>query len=116
MSKHEPFKPGNPGGPGRAVGSRNKLQHKFLCALQADFEEHGEAVIRICRIEEPIKYLQLVAGLMPKELLISDNALDGMSDEQLLEVIAGPRRAMPGPFDTPRRCAREPASSLYPMM
>ena len=98
MTKHEPFRPGNPGGPGRAVGSRNKLQHKFLCALQADFEEHGEAVIRIARIEEPIKYLQLVAGLMPKELLISDNALDGMSDEQLLEVIAGPRRAMPGPF------------------
>jgi hypothetical protein len=93
MSKHEPFKPGNPGGPGRAVGSRNKLQHKFLCALQADFEEHGEAVIRICRIEEPIKYLQLVAGLMPKELLISDNALDGMSDEQLLEVIAAIRKA-----------------------
>jgi phage terminase large subunit-like protein len=93
MTKHEPFRPGNPGGPGRAVGSRNKLQHKFLCALQADFEEHGEAVIRIARIEEPIKYLQLVAGLMPKELLISDNALDGMSDEQLLEVIAAIRKA-----------------------
>jgi hypothetical protein len=37
--------------------------------------------------------LQLVAGLMPKELLISDNALDGMSDEQLLEVIAAIRKA-----------------------
>ena len=93
MSKHEPFKPGNPGGPGRAVGSKNKLQYKFLTALQADFEEHGEAVIRIARVEEPIKYLQLVAGLMPKELLISDNALEGMSDEQLLEVIAAIRKA-----------------------
>ena len=89
----EPFKKGHPGGPGRAFGSKNKLQYKFLTALQADFEGNGEAVIRICRIEEPIKYLQLVAGLMPKELLISDNALDGMSDEQLLEVIAAIRKA-----------------------
>jgi hypothetical protein len=93
MSAESHFKKGNVGGPGRAVGSRNKLQYKFLTALQADFEVNGEAVIRICRIEEPIKYLQLVAGLMPKELLISDNALEGMSDEQLLEVIAAIRKA-----------------------
>jgi hypothetical protein len=89
----ESFKPGNPGGPGRPVGSRNKLQIKFLTALQQDFEEHGEGVIRIRRIEEPIRYLQMIAGLMPKEFLITDNVLEGMSDEQLLETIAAIRKA-----------------------
>jgi hypothetical protein len=92
MSAESYFKKGNPGGPGRTVGSRNKLQHKFLSALQADFEENGEKVIKICRIERPHEYLKLIAGLMPRELLITDNVLEDMTDEQLLETIREVRR------------------------
>ena len=93
MSEENKFKPGNTfGHQGRRVGSRNKLQHKFLTALTADFEKEGEKVIRIARIEKPIEYLKLIAGLMPKELLITDNVLEDMSDEQLLETIREVRR------------------------
>jgi len=92
MSEDNKFKPGNSFGQGRRIGSRNKLQHKFLTALQEDFEKEGEKVIRIARIEKPIEYLKLIAGLMPKELLITDNVLEDMSDEQLLETIREVRK------------------------
>jgi hypothetical protein len=60
-----------PGGsPGRPQGSKNKLQGDFLEALAKDFAEHGEGVIRIVRVEEPARYLQIVASLMPKDLNI----------------------------------------------
>ena len=94
MSEDNRFKPGNTfGHRGRPLGLRNKLQHKFLQALQEDFETEGEKVIRIARIEKPIEYLKLIAGLLPKELLITDNVLGDMSDEQLLETIAAVRKA-----------------------
>jgi hypothetical protein len=92
MSEDNKFKPENTFGQGRRVGSRNKLQHKFVEALAADFEKEGEKVIKIARIEKPIEYLKLVASLLPKELLITDNVLEEMSDEQLLETIREVRR------------------------
>ena len=36
--------------------------------MAADFEQHGEAVIKILRTESPSDYCRLVAGLVPKEL------------------------------------------------
>jgi len=43
------FQPGNPGGPGRPLGSKNKLSESFLQALAEDFEKHGkDAIRRIC--------------------------------------------------------------------
>jgi hypothetical protein len=92
MSEQNKFQSGNTFGQGRRVGSRNKLQHKFLEALAADFEKEGEKVIKIARIEKPIEYLKLVASLLPKELLITDNVLEDMSDEQLLETIQTVRK------------------------
>jgi hypothetical protein len=60
-----------PGGsPGRPRGSKNKLQSDFLEALAKDFAEHGEDAIKICRVEEPTRYLQIIASLMPKDLNI----------------------------------------------
>ena len=38
---------------GRASGTRNKFSKKFDDALLKDFEEHGEAAIKIARIERP---------------------------------------------------------------
>ena len=50
MSKKDTrFQPGNPGGPGRPLGSKNKLSESFLQALAEDFEKHGkDAIRRIC--------------------------------------------------------------------
>ena len=52
------FQPGNPG---RAKGSRNKLGEHFFQALHDDCVEHG-----VCgRQETPTAYRQTVAALMP---------------------------------------------------
>ena len=52
---------------GRKPGVRNRLSHSFLQAFAADFEQHGEEVIKIVRIERPHEYLKVAAYLMPKE-------------------------------------------------
>ena len=59
------FAPGNTASLGRKPGSRNRLQGAFVSALAADFEEHGEGVIRIARIEKPLEYLRLIASTLP---------------------------------------------------
>jgi hypothetical protein len=66
------FQPGNTGG-GRPLGSRNKLQGDFLKALAADF----------ARVEKPVEYLKLIASVLPKELVIEQNALSDLSDEEI---------------------------------
>ena len=90
--RHPPFAPGNKiaAGHGRPRGAKNRLQGDFLNALAADFAEHGADVIKIARIEEPVAYLKLVAGLMPKELLMSRAASD-LSDDELDAMIEAMR-------------------------
>jgi hypothetical protein len=68
---------------GRPKGTRNRLQRSFLWALAKDFEEHGADAIRICRVEEPSRYVQIVASLMPKELDIESRVASDLDDEQL---------------------------------
>jgi hypothetical protein len=59
---HPPWKPGESGNPaGRPKGSRNKLGQAFLDAMQADFEQHGTAVIVEVREKLPHVYLKVVA-------------------------------------------------------
>jgi hypothetical protein len=64
------FKVGNPGGPGRPVGSRNKLSEYFLHELAGNFKKHGkEAIERLCQ-DSPGEYLRIIASLVPKELAL----------------------------------------------
>jgi len=64
------FKPGHLCGPGSSEGSKNKLGEFFLRALAQDFEEHGEEAIVRMRENSPGEYVRVIAGLMPKELLL----------------------------------------------
>lgn len=48
------FQKGNPGGPGRVKGSRNRIAYKLIEALEKDFQDHGEQAIKIARIERPV--------------------------------------------------------------
>ena|SRR6516164_2779032 len=68
---------------GRAKGAKNRLSHAFLTALAEDFEQHGIETLKIARLERPIEYIKVVAGLMPKEFEIMDSRLADLSDEEL---------------------------------
>ena len=77
---------GNPNlkpGPGRPIGSRNKLSTAFLDDLYDDYKEHGKEAIALVREEATDKYLKLVADLVPKETHIKIDPLDEMDHGQL---------------------------------
>jgi hypothetical protein len=65
----KPFAPGNSG---RPKGSRNKLGEVFATAMLRDFEQYGPATIVLARMEDPLGYIKVVAGMMPKELTGED--------------------------------------------
>lgn len=99
LAKHA-FKPGQSGNPaGRPKGSRNKLGEAFLDALCADFQTHGVKVIETVRKEKPDQYLKTVASILPKELNVKSDPLDGFTDEQLAAFIAATADAGGGEED-----------------
>src|SRR5215471_19250582 len=73
---------------GRVSGTRNRFSKKFDDALLRDFEEHGEGVIRIARIERPTEYLKLIASRLPIEFQFTDSRLKDLSDDELELFIA----------------------------
>jgi hypothetical protein len=79
---------------GRKRGAKNRLNWSFLSALADDFEQHGIEAIRICRVEKPDRYLQIVAGLMPKELEITETKLMEVPDDELDAFIEYARRRL----------------------
>lgn len=81
------------GSGGRPLGARAKLQTVFVEALEKDFHEHGEGVIRIVRAEKPAEYLKIVASILPKEFVLTEGELDTMSDDELLEALKAVREA-----------------------
>jgi len=83
------FKPGNNANPrGRPKGARNKLGEAFVEAMLKDFEEHGEKVIQDVRTEKPDQYLKVIASILPKELNVTTNRVEEMSDDELAAGIA----------------------------
>jgi hypothetical protein len=78
------FKPGNPGGPGRPIGSRTKLNELALALLHEDFFKHGAEVIKRVRERKPEVYLASVVSLLPKQSQIEKRSpFDDISDEEL---------------------------------
>jgi hypothetical protein len=82
------FEKGRSKSGGRAKGAKNRLSHAFLTALAEDFEQHGVEALKIARVEKPVEYIRIVAGLMPRELEIMDSRLTDLSDEELDVFIA----------------------------
>ncbi len=106
MSEKDPktgrFLTGNSGG-GRPKGSRNKLGEQFLEALAQDFADHGQEAIVACREEKPTEYVKVVAGLLPKELLVRADPADGMSDEEIADALDTLKRIVAGDGERPHR-------------
>lgn len=76
---------GNPGG--RPMGIRNSLTADFLKALGADFNKHGEKVIARARNADPLGYVKVIAGLLPKQME-KVQPLEELSDAELAAGIA----------------------------
>src|ERR1700744_413702 len=57
---------GHPGG--KPVAARTNLTNDFLKALTADFNKHGVKVISRARNKDPMGYVKVLAGLLPKQL------------------------------------------------
>lgn len=82
------FKPGQSGNPGgRPMGIRNSLTADFLKALGADFNKHGEKVIARARNADPLGYVKVIAGLLPKQME-KVQPLEELSDAELAAGIA----------------------------
>jgi len=77
------FAKGHPGGPGRPIGSRAKLQELAVALLHADFAQHGEDVIRRVRERKPEVYLASVVSLLPKQAQKLESPFVDLSDEEL---------------------------------
>ena len=111
-SKENPA-PYMPNAAGNNGAARVKLQRKYFDALLADFAEHGEAAIKIMRIEEPSAYIRVIASLMPKEFTVTDNALGDMSDEELQQLLARAQAMLKIVDVTPEKAAL-PAPKVKP--
>jgi hypothetical protein len=62
------WQPGQSGNPkGQPIGSRNKLNEKFILALHDDFAKHSPAVIAEVREIRPEVYLKVIASILPRE-------------------------------------------------
>jgi hypothetical protein len=94
---------------GRSAGAKNRLQRKFLEDLHKEWAEHGAGVLRIARIEEPVRFLQIVASLMPRELLIGDAAIEAIDDDELELLIAHARQLLKAPQQEPKLIGEEKA-------
>ena len=67
---------------------RRDLSNDFVQALAADWKEHGAATIEAVRQKTPDKYCELIAKVVPKEMLISaDRRATDFSDcSDMLEI------------------------------
>ena len=83
------WQPGQSGNPkGRPIGSRNKLNERFILELHDDFAQHGRAVIERVREQRPDVYLKVIASILPRELHFKNEfPFEGMSSGQLDEML-----------------------------
>src|SRR5690242_3754569 len=74
------FVTGNVGGPGRKLGSRNKLGEAFIEDLRAAWNEHGATALARCAVEEPARFVRIVASLMPRDISLNVTTEVDMAD------------------------------------
>lgn len=92
LANLKPFQPGQSGNPkGRAKGSRNALGEDFLADMLEVWREKGKECIEATAKDHPEKLVSIVAGILPKELNVTTNPAEEMSDDDLAAGIASLR-------------------------
>jgi len=78
------FQTGGKPGPGRPLGSKNRLAENFLADLCADWTKNGAGLIAKVRKEYPAIYFRTLASLIPRELpLPVQNEFEHLSNDEL---------------------------------
>ena len=72
----------------RQKGARDRLSAALLTKFADDFEKHGEGVIAKVRENEPAAYLRIASTIIPKELEMATNPIDGIPEDELDKIIA----------------------------
>jgi hypothetical protein len=80
------FLTGGKPGPGRPVGSRNRLAESFVAALKEIWETHGISALQAVARDDPGTLIKVVASLMPRDL----NLNVGISAETFVAATAPP--------------------------
>lgn len=75
------------GGQKGRKGSRSLLANSFFRDLYGLWEEQGEQALRRAAFHDPVKFVGIVAQLMPQKIEVTQPT-DGMSDERFEELIA----------------------------
>ena len=91
---------------GRPKGARNKLQTGFLRDLAEAWELEGKAALLTMVKEQPSKFVQVCASLMPKEVALEvGGPLTELSDDELREALQAVKelraRTIEGELDEP---------------
>jgi hypothetical protein len=79
------FLPGNRGNGGRSRGSRNLLADAMIADLYEDWQEHGIRAIRECRETRPADYLKIVAMIVSKCDISTEDDMRDAAVEQFIE-------------------------------
>jgi len=86
------FAAGNSGG-GRPAGSRNRITSAFLTDLLEAWQRDGKAALRVMAKQDPTRFVQCVATLMPRQVELDVNGpLSEMTDEEVADALAAIRR------------------------
>lgn len=80
------FKPGHKG-PGRPLGSRNKLGEQLIADLYSDWMSFGLKAIQSMREEKPAEYVKAAISLLPRQVEVQVNELERMTDEELQDAL-----------------------------
>ena len=72
----------------QAANKRQDLIARFVDDVRALWEEQGEAVLRRAAFHEPLKFAQMVANLVPRQVEHNVNPMEDIDDEQLDKLIA----------------------------
>ena len=68
---------------GRVAGTRNKLSHAFVSDALESWHKNGKAALEIVFREKPDVYVRVMAGIIPRELMMLDGKIDTISEDDL---------------------------------